>query len=153
MAPKRATRKGRFRPNGRFDAFFYRSTHTMFNSLKPKLVVVLSLSALGASHFAFAQPQPAAGTGTTTTAPTTKKAKRGRKAKGGLTTRQQEKLEAALGKPLSAEQKTQLDASADTRRAALKAADEQFKSDITRITGLTPEQLKTSRAKAAAPAG
>ncbi len=118
----------------------------MFTSLKPKLAVALSLSLLGASHFALAQPQPAA-------APTTKKVKRGRKSRSGLTTRMQEKIEAALGKPLSADQKAKLDAAADTHRTAVKAADAQFQDEITRVTGLSAAQLKAPRVKTLAPAG
>ena len=118
----------------------------MSNLLKTKLAVAIALSALGATQFAVAQPQAG-------TAPTTKiKGKRGtRKVKGGISAKMQAKIEAALGHPLTADQKAQLNAVADTHRVAVKAADADYQSAVSRITGLSVAQIKGSHTQPATP--
>ncbi len=108
-----------------------------FASLKRSLALALPLAALSleASPVALAQPAPAVGQ-------TGKTGRRGRKANTGITPKMLAAIEAKTGKPVSAEQKTQLDAAAATHRLAVKAADAQYRGDIARITGLSDADTK-----------
>ncbi len=115
-----------------------------FNSLKSKFGIVAALATLGAmgvSNLAIAQPDAAPA-----------KTKRGRKAKGGMTVKALAKIEETLGKPLTAEQKTQLNVAANTRKAAVKAANDAFDDEVVRITGLPIEKVRASKKKEAKPA-
>lgn len=120
-------------------------------SLKSKLVVATTLAVLGASHLVVAQPGTAPAT--TGKANGKGKGKGGRKAKGGLSAKTQARLEAAMGKALTADQKTQLDTASNAHRTAVKAADATYEAETMRITGLTAEQMKAMRKtkKTAAP--
>ena len=109
-----------------------------FSSLTSKLAVAAVLATMGASNLAIAQPAAAP----------VAKAKRGRKAKGGLTAKAQTKIETALGKPLTADQKAQLDTAANTRRAATKAANDAYDNEVARVTGMTLEKVRASNKKA-----
>ena len=121
-------------------------------SLKSKLAVAAPLALvclLGASHVVVAQPD----------APAAKGKRGGRKAKGGLPPKTLAKIEAALGKPLTEEQKTQLGVASQDRRTALAAAQSKFDDDVARITGLPlatvqdmkKDAKKEAKAKDAAP--
>ena len=110
------------------------------SSLTSKLALAAALVGMGSSQLAIAQPDAAPA-----------KVKRGRKAKGGLTPKAQAKIEAALGKPLTAEQKTQLNTAANTRKAAVKAATDAYMGEVARVTGLTVEQVRALDKKAAKP--
>ncbi len=104
-------------------------------TLKRSFAVVLPLMALslGSLHIASAQPAPGAG----------KMGKMGKRGgKGGISPKLLAAIEAKTGKTVTAEQKTQLDAATVTRRAAVKAADEQYRSEIARITGLSVTDAK-----------
>ena len=107
-----------------------------FSSLTSKLAVVATLATMGASHFAIAQPNTAPAMGG--------KAKHGRKGKGGLSAKAQSKIETALGKPLTADQKAQLDTAANTRKAATKAAQDAFDNEVARVTGLPLEKVRAA---------
>jgi hypothetical protein len=103
-------------------------------SLTRNLAVALPLLALslGASGLASAQPAGAPA----------KKGTRGRKAKSGISPKLLSAIETKTGKAVPADQKTRLDAASATHRAAIKAADEQFRSEIARITGLSEADAK-----------
>ena len=81
----------------------------------------------------FAQPAP----------PTTKTGK-GKGAKGmrGASKKMIGAIEAKLGKPLSADQKTQLGKAVKTRLEATKAAQDKFLEDAAAATGLSVEALQ-----------
>lgn len=113
-------------------------SHMKFTSLKPSLAVVAPLLALslGTAHLACAQPA-----GGVNGAPKT--GKRGRKAKSGISPKLLASIEAKTGKPVTPEQKTQLDAASDTHRAAVKAADARYRSDMARILGLSEADAKS----------
>ena len=63
--------------------------------------------------------------------------KKQRRAKGGISAKLLADIQTKTGKPVTADQKAQLDAAANTHRAAVRAADTQFRSEIARITGLS----------------
>ncbi len=115
-----------------------------FASLKSKLALAVALSTiatLGASEMAVAQPD---------TAPTKPK-RAGRRAKGGLPAKTKTAIETALGKPLTAEQKTQLDAAANDRRAELAAAQTKFNNEVARITGLPLDKVPGAKKRTPKP--
>ena len=102
-----------------------------FTSLKSKLAVALPLAAvaiLGTSNLVIAQPAVGG-------------AKRGGR-KAGLPKKQLAKIEAALGKPLTDDQKKQLGDAAKERRDAVKAATDKFNDEVAKVTGLTLDQVK-----------
>jgi len=103
------------------------------------LALPLATTSLGLSHLALAQPA------------TARKAGRGRRAKGGISPKLLAAIEAKTGKPVTADQKAQLDAAAETHRAAVKTADEDFRATIARITGLSPADAQTLGRKPRAP--
>lgn len=111
-----------------------------FTSLKHSLVVVAPLLALslGTAHLACAQLAPTTG----------KTGKRGRKAANGISPKLLAAIEAKTGKPVTPEQKTQLDAAADTHRTAMKAAESRYRSDMARILGLSEADAKALGHKA-----
>lgn len=109
----------------------------MNTSLKHSLAVLAPLMALslGSAHIASAQPMGGQ----------TKMGKmgRGRKAQSGISPKLLAAIEAKTGKPVSADQKTQLDAVADTHRSAMKAAESRYRSDVARIMGMSEADAKT----------
>lgn len=113
-----------------------------FASLKSKLAVAAPLALVGvfgASHVVVAQPAGKAG---------------GRKGgKKGLPAKVQEKIEAAMGKPLTDDQKKDLVAATKTQKDAVKDAQDKYDAEVVRITGLTLDQvhaLKPTRKKGGA---
>lgn len=107
-------------------------------SFKRSLVVAAPLLALSFGAAGLASAQPAG----TANAPA-KIGTRGRKARSGISPKLLAAIEAKTGKPVSAEQKTQLDAATATHRLAVKAADQQYRGEIARITGLSAVDAKT----------
>ena len=103
------------------------------------LALPLATTSLGLSHLASAQPT------------TPRRAKRGRRAKGGISAKLLAAIEAKTGKAVTPDQKTQLDAAADTHRVAVKSADENFRASIARITGISPADAQTLGRKPRAP--
>jgi len=103
------------------------------------LALPLATTSLGLSHLASAQPA------------TPRKAGRGRHAKSGISPKLLAAIEAKIGKPVSADQKTQLDAAADAHRVAVKTADQDFRASIARITGISPDDAKSLGRKGRAP--
>lgn len=102
-------------------------------SLKSKLAVAAPLALVavfGTSHMAIAQPAGGAG----------KAGKRG--AKGGMSKKAMAKIETALGKPLTADQKKQLNDAAKARREAVKEATDKFNAEVARVTGLTLDKVE-----------
>ena len=71
----------------------------------------------------------------------------------GMVTKETNLAEDALGKPLTAEQKTQLEQAIRDRIAATNAAQEAFRTNRARILGITIEEYdtreKAAKAKAA----
>ena len=115
-----------------------------FASLKSKLAVAAPLALVGvfgASHLVVAQPAGKAG------------GKKG--GKRGLPAKVQEKIETAMGKPLTDDQKKDLIAASKTQRDAVKDAQDKYDAEVVRVTGLTLDQvhaLKPTRKKPDAPA-
>ncbi|RYX82343.1 hypothetical protein EON83_19800 [bacterium] len=110
-------------------------------SLKSKLAVAASLAVVGifgASHVVVAQPGAGAGAGAG-------KKKGGKR--GGLAPKVQEKIETALGKPLTAEQKTELGTAAKEQRKAVADAQEKFDTEVARVTGLPIEKVRELKKK------
>lgn len=113
-------------------------SHMKLTSLKRSFVVVAPLLALslGTAHLAGAQPAGGVNGAMKT-------GKRGRKAKSGISPKLLADIEAKTGKAVTPEQKTQLDAAADTHRAAVKAAESRYRSDVARIMGLSEADTKS----------
>jgi len=102
------------------------------------LALPLLSASLGLVHVASAQPKVG-------------RAGRGHRAKSGLSPRLLAAIEAKMGHPLSSDQKLQLDAAGTAHRTAMKAATGQLQSDIARITGLSPADVKSLGHKPRAP--
>lgn len=103
------------------------------------LTLPLATTSLGLSHLASAQ----------TTTP--RRTGRGRRAKGGISPKLLAAIEAKTGKPVTPDQKAQLDAAADTHRVAVKTADQDYRAAIARITGLSPTDAQALGRKPRAP--
>jgi len=103
------------------------------------LALPLATTSLGLSHLASAQPT------------TSRKAGRKRGAKGGISPKLLAAIEAKTGKAITPDQKTQLDAAAAAHRVSVKQADEDYRSAIARITGLSPADAQSLGRRPRAP--
>lgn len=101
--------------------------------LSASLCSALSWSALTPSVLA----QPNATTGKKG------RAKGAKHAKGGVTPKMMAKIETALGKPLTEDQKSRLNAANKIRQESQKAAAAKFAAEVSNITGLSADQVKT----------
>ena len=101
--------------------------------LLPLLVGASLFSALGlgvvAPQSASAQPAAAGKKG------------RAKATRGGVPKKMMAKIEEQMGKPLTEDQKTRLNAAYKERAAAQKAAVAKFAEEVTAVTGLTAEQV------------
>ncbi|BCM93788.1 hypothetical protein IAD21_05679 [Abditibacteriota bacterium] len=111
-------------------------------ALKSKLAVAAPLALVGIFGISQLAPLHAAPAG----------GKKG--GKKGLAPKMQANIEAAMGKPLTDEQKTQIADAAKTQREAVKDAQDKFDAEVVRVTGLTLDQVHALKKKkpAAAPA-
>lgn len=75
--------------------------------------------------------------------PVMRTGRRGRRASSGISAQLLQDIQAKTGRPVTADQKAQLDAAAATHRAAVRAADTQFRADIARITGLSQADARS----------
>lgn len=107
--------------------------------LTPLLASASLFSALGLSALtspsASAQPAPAPKMG--------KKGNMGRAkgARGKVPKKMLEKIETQMGKPLTEDQKTRLNAAYKARMEAQKTAQEKFADEVVAVTGLTADQV------------
>ncbi len=110
-------------------------------ALKSKLAVALPLALVGVGVFGTSQVFVAHAAG----------GKKG--GKKGLPPKMVEKIETAMGKPLTDDQKSQLADAAKEQKDAVKAAQAKFDDEVVRVTGLTLDQVKDMHKKAPKAAG